>query len=80
MGHRLNRYNDIKMKGVEYLRGVYLTAGLNIRPKERLSKIDALKEIICSWGLNPEKILTREAMAESDQAKTHQVPDGAVSK
>jgi hypothetical protein len=27
-----------------------------------VSKIDALKEIIRAWGLNPEQILTREAL------------------
>ena len=49
------------MKGIEYLRGIYLAAGLSIKPKTRLSKIDALKEIIRTWGLNPEEILPRDA-------------------
>lgn len=34
------------------------------RAKTRLSKIDALKEIIRAWGLNPEEILTREALTQ----------------
>ena len=71
MGHTVNRYNDIKMKGVDYLRGVYLTAGLTIRPKVRLNKIDALKEIISSWGLDPQKILAHEVLSDSS-------PTGAV--
>jgi integrase len=67
MGHRINRYNDVKMKGVEYLRGIYLTAGLSIRPKADVGKIDALKEIICSWGLDPKKILKRKALTEFNE-------------
>jgi hypothetical protein len=50
-------------KGIKYLRGIYMALGLSIRPKTRVSKIDALKEIIRAWGLNPEEILTRDALA-----------------
>jgi len=64
MGHTISTYHDIKMKGIEYLRGIYLASGLSIRPKTRISKIDALKEIIRAWGLNPDEILTREAMTQ----------------
>ncbi|MCJ7424555.1 hypothetical protein MUP01_09865 [Candidatus Bathyarchaeota archaeon] len=51
-------------KGVEYLRGVYLASNLSIKPKTRMSKIDALKEIIRAWRLNPEEILTRQTLTE----------------
>jgi len=44
------------MKGIEFLRGIYIASGL--------SKIDALKEIIRAWGLNPEEILTKEALTK----------------
>ncbi len=64
MGHTINTYHDIKMKGTEYLRGIYMASGLSIRPKTKVTKIDALKEIIRAWGLNPEEILTRDAMRE----------------
>jgi hypothetical protein len=64
MGHTISTYHDIQMKGIEYLRGIYLTSGLSIRPKTRISKIDALKEIIRAWDLNPEEILTREALVQ----------------
>jgi hypothetical protein len=64
MGHTISTYHDIQMKGIEYLRGIYLSSGLSIRPKTRISKIDALKEIIRAWGLNPEEILTREALVQ----------------
>ena len=64
MGHTISRYHDIQMKGIEYLRGIYVAAGLSIKPRTKISKIDALKEIIHAWGLNPEEILTRQALAE----------------
>ena len=51
-------------KGIEYLRGIYATSGLSIKPKTRVSKLDALKEIIRAWGLNPEEILTRDALTK----------------
>ena len=43
-----------------------------IDSKTRVSKIDALKEIIRVWGLEPEKILTREALIQG--ATTHPGP------
>jgi integrase len=64
MGHTINTYHDIKMKGIEFLRGVYMSSGLSIRPKTSISKIDALKEIIRAWGMNPEEILTKNALTE----------------
>ena len=51
------------MKGIDYLRNIYAASGLSITPKTQTSKIDALKEIIRAWGLNPEEVLTREAMS-----------------
>ncbi|MEM2099715.1 MAG: hypothetical protein QXU99_08290 [Candidatus Bathyarchaeia archaeon] len=67
MGHTISTYHDIKMKGTEYLRGIYLASGLSIKPKTRLSKIDALKEIIRAWGLNPEEILTKDALTRPNR-------------
>jgi len=64
MGHTISTYHDIKMKGIDYLRGIYAASGLSIRPKTRVSKIDALKEIIRAWGLNPEEILTKNALTQ----------------
>jgi len=64
MGHTISTHHDIKMKGTEFLRGIYISSGLSIRPKTRVNKLDALKEIIRAWGLNPEEILTRDAMRE----------------
>jgi hypothetical protein len=67
MGHTISTYHDIKMKGTEYLRGIYIASGLSIKPKTRLSKIDALKEIIRAWGLNPEEILTKDALTRPNR-------------
>jgi len=64
MGHTISTYHDIQMKGVEFLRGIYLASGLAVKQKTRVSKIDALKEIIRAWGMNPEEILTRQALRE----------------
>ena len=64
MGHTISTYHDVQMKGIEYLRGIYAASGLSIKPKTRVSKIDAFKEIIRAWGLNPEEILTREALTK----------------
>lgn len=64
MGHTVDTYHDIQMKGVDFLRNIYAGSGLAIKPKTKVSKIDALKEIIRAWGLNPEQILTREALTQ----------------
>jgi hypothetical protein len=59
-----DRYHDVSMKGVEYLRGVYMTSGIRIRPRIKMNKIDALKEILQTWGLDPQKILSHEALTQ----------------
>ncbi len=68
MGHKISTYHDIQMKGIEFLRNVYASSGLSIRPKTQLSRIDALKEIIRAWGMEPERILTREALTQPHRA------------
>ncbi len=64
MGHTIDTYHDIQMKGIEFLRNVYSASGLSIRPKTKVSKIEMLKTFTRGMGLDPEKILTREALAE----------------
>jgi len=63
MGHRIDRYHDIQMKGPDFLRNAYSASGLSIRPKTQQSKIETLKEMIRAWGMNPEQILTKQAFA-----------------
>jgi site-specific recombinase XerD len=73
MGHTVDTYHDIQSLGIEKLRGAYAAAGLGIRPKTRLTKIDAIKEMLRAMGENPERILSREALA--DGATTNLEPD-----
>jgi len=64
MGHTVSTYHDIQSKGVEFLRNIYASAALSIKPRNHYTKIDMLKEMMRAWGLEPEKILTSEALAE----------------
>jgi integrase len=68
MGHTLSVYHDLKMKGVDFLRGIYLASGLSIQPRTKASKILDLIEVIHSWGLSPEEVLTQEALNQSHSA------------
>jgi len=52
LGHTISTYNDVKMKGIPFLRNLYASSGLSIRPKITLSKIDRLKIFAESLGLN----------------------------
>lgn len=62
MGHTVDTYHDIQSLGVEKIRNIYASAGLSIRPKTKTNKIDLIKEYIRALGVNPEEILTREAL------------------
>lgn len=53
----------VKMKGVEFLRNLYSQSGLSIRPKAKLSKIEQIKLMIEAWGMNPNEILSKEALS-----------------
>jgi len=62
MGHTVKTYHDIQSLGVEYLRNVYKAAGLSIRQKTQVNKVGTLKDIIRAFGMNPEQILTKDAL------------------
>jgi len=64
MGHIIDTYHDVQMKGVEFLRNIYASSGLSVKPRTQVSKIEALKEIIRAWGMNPEEILVKDAMIQ----------------
>ena len=64
MRHTIDTYHDIQSIGIDKLRNVYAAAGLSIRPKTQVNKVEALKEIIRAWGMNPEQLLTTNALAE----------------
>jgi len=59
----MNTYNDVQMKGIVFLRNLYAQSGFSIRPKSKISKIDQLKVIMEAWGLDPNKILSKEALS-----------------
>jgi hypothetical protein len=63
IGHTISTYNDVKMKGVEFLRNLYASSGLSIKPKTRLSKLDQLKIFVESLGFNPNEVLSKDALA-----------------
>jgi hypothetical protein len=60
MGHKITGYLDIESKGVEYLRNIYQNSGFSLKPKTPQTKIEALKDIIRKWEMNPEEILKAE--------------------
>jgi site-specific recombinase XerD len=64
MGHTVDTYHDIQSLGVDRLRNIYASAGLTIKSKTKTSKIDLIKEYIRAMGVNPEEILTREALLQ----------------
>ncbi len=67
MGHTISTYNSIKTKGVEFLRDLYSSSGLSIRPKTKLSKVDQLKLFAQSLGLDPNEVLSKEAMLKPNR-------------
>ena len=71
MGHTVDTYHDIQSLGIEKLRQAYAASGLSIKPKTRLSKIEAIKEIMRAQGISPERILARDALKQpATSAKT----------
>src|SRR5665647_1413719 len=64
MGHTVDTYHDIQSLGIDTLRNAYAASGLAIRRKTQVNKVEALKEIIRAWGMNPEQMLTRDALSE----------------
>ncbi len=62
MGKTIDTYEDVQSLGIETLRNLYISAGLAIRPKTQVNRIEQLKEIIRAWGQNPEEILTKDAL------------------
>ena len=62
MGHKISTYNDIMMKGIPFLRNLYASSGLSIRPKTKVSNIERLKMFAESLGLNPDEVLSRDAL------------------
>jgi hypothetical protein len=53
MGHTVDTYHDIQSKGIGFFRNIYAGAGLLIKPRSHVTKIDMLKEMMRAWGLEP---------------------------
>ena len=62
MGHVTDTYNDIQGLGKEHLRNVYASSGLSIRPKTELNKIETIKALAITLGLDPDVILSKVAL------------------
>ena len=60
---------ELRSKPPVQLRKVYDNSDLSIRPKTRVSKIDALKDTIKAYRHDPEKVLNKEALEQ--RATTH---------
>ena len=68
MGHKVSTYHDIEMKGTEFLRNEYAKAGLCIKPKQESNKMSIVRDFLKSMGLNPEEILSKEALSMPHRA------------
>ncbi len=64
MGHTVDTYHDIMSKGVEHLRSVYAQANLGITPQPKFTPREMLEKMVRSIGLDPGRVLNREALAE----------------
>jgi site-specific recombinase XerD len=64
MGHTIDTYHDIQNVGIDKLRNVYAATGLAIQPKTKVSQLETIKEMMRSFGMNPEQMLTREALMQ----------------
>ncbi len=62
MGHKRDRYLDVKMVGVEYLRKVYDLSGISVKPPTD-NQFALLKKSIERLGYDPNEILRPEFLA-----------------
>jgi hypothetical protein len=63
-GHKNALYNDVKSTGEEFHRNLYRKANLSITPKLQASRLELLKELVTSFGYNPDDVLRRESFSE----------------
>jgi len=81
MGHITDTYHDITGLGIEHLRSVYASSGLSIRPKTQLNKIETIKALALTLGLDPDVILSKEALQKPHRTiidGTYQTDDPTV--
>jgi hypothetical protein len=70
MGKTIDTYEDVQSLGINTLRNLYISAGLQIRPKTQQNRIEQLKEIIRAWGDNPEEVLSKDALLRGNITET----------
>ena len=84
MGHTINTYEDVQSLGIETLRNLYAAAGLAIRPKTQVNRIEQLKEIIRAWVGNQKKsylkTLYLEATSPKDKTKRRTISSRFLQK
>lgn len=62
MGHQISTYHNIETLGQEFLRNKYANAGLGIKPKTEFDKLDMLKTLGETLGLNPNDVINKQAL------------------
>lgn len=75
MGHTVDTYHDIQSVGIDKLRNIYAAAGLAIRQKTQVSKLETIKEMIRALGENPEQLLSREALMQGATTQKENITD-----
>jgi integrase len=74
MGHKISTYNDIEMKGIEFLRNIYAMSGFCIRPKAKIDVYDVIEEMLKAKGYAVDRDLLKRAV--SMPHRTVITPDG----
>jgi hypothetical protein len=64
MGHVISTYNDIRMKGIDFLRSKYAMTELCIRQKEKSDIYDFVEDLLRSKGYGIDKELLKRAIAK----------------
>jgi hypothetical protein len=79
MGHTVDTYHDIQSLGIDRMRSIYAAAGLAIRKKTQISKLDTIKEMIRALGENPEQLLSREALSMGNISAVGEIENHQLS-
>jgi site-specific recombinase XerD len=64
LGHTIDTYHDIQNVDIDKLRSVYAGAGLAVQAKTKVNQLETIKEMMRTMGMNPEQMLTREALMQ----------------
>ncbi|MDQ1280663.1 MAG: hypothetical protein QG670_1926 [Thermoproteota archaeon] len=80
MGHIVSTYNNIEMKGIDYLRGLYAISELSIRQKEKADIYEFVEDILKGKGYDSNNELLRRAIAKSHRTVCSPVNPGEERK